>query len=249
MTNTVNRKIVVIQFSGNAGKTTVARNLLLPRLPHGTQLVSIESINADDGDGGGEQFRGKDFTRVMQDVDNSESIVVDVGASNVESFLLEMKRNEGSVDAFDYFVIPTVPKKKQIKDTLNTIEALHDLGIPKGKVRIVFNQVASDLDDSYEDEVKRSFSPIFAAANDPDAGEWFTCNPLAFVPESELFSRLNGESIESVLSTTSMGDLKSMLSNTSDKDERFKITYRIGTVRVAQGMNRALNNCFDALMA
>ena len=40
-------KIAVINFSGNVGKTTIARHLLAPRLP-GAAVVSIESLNADD---------------------------------------------------------------------------------------------------------------------------------------------------------------------------------------------------------
>lgn len=41
-------KLAVINFSGNVGKTTVARHLLAPRIP-GCQVVAVESINADDG--------------------------------------------------------------------------------------------------------------------------------------------------------------------------------------------------------
>ena len=37
-------KIAVINFSGNVGKTTVARHLLLPRI-QGAELISVESVN------------------------------------------------------------------------------------------------------------------------------------------------------------------------------------------------------------
>ena len=43
-------KIAVINFSGNVGKSTVARHLLLPRIP-GAELIAIESLNADEGQG------------------------------------------------------------------------------------------------------------------------------------------------------------------------------------------------------
>ena len=36
----------VINFSGNVGKSTVARHLLCPRIP-GAKLLTIESINSD----------------------------------------------------------------------------------------------------------------------------------------------------------------------------------------------------------
>lgn len=35
-------KVAVINFSGNVGKTTIARHLLAPRIP-GAEVVSIES--------------------------------------------------------------------------------------------------------------------------------------------------------------------------------------------------------------
>ena len=38
-------KLAVINFSGNVGKSTVARHLLAPRIP-GCQFVAVESINA-----------------------------------------------------------------------------------------------------------------------------------------------------------------------------------------------------------
>ncbi len=41
-------KVAVINFSGNVGKTTIARHLLAPRIT-GAEVISIESINADDG--------------------------------------------------------------------------------------------------------------------------------------------------------------------------------------------------------
>lgn len=40
-------KIAVLNFSGNVGKSTIARHLLLPRIP-GAELIAIESINAAD---------------------------------------------------------------------------------------------------------------------------------------------------------------------------------------------------------
>ena len=45
-------KIAVINFSGNVGKTTVARHLLAPRIP-GAEVIAVESLNADDTRGTG----------------------------------------------------------------------------------------------------------------------------------------------------------------------------------------------------
>jgi hypothetical protein len=45
-----NRK--ALNFSANVRKTTIARHLLAPRIA-GAEVISIESINADDGGEGG----------------------------------------------------------------------------------------------------------------------------------------------------------------------------------------------------
>ena len=39
-------KVAVINFSGNVGKTTIARHLLAPRIPD-ADFIAVESINAD----------------------------------------------------------------------------------------------------------------------------------------------------------------------------------------------------------
>ena len=51
-------KLAVINFSGNVGKTTIARHLLLPRVD-GAALIAVASINAEDGLG--QALRGRQF--------------------------------------------------------------------------------------------------------------------------------------------------------------------------------------------
>ena len=54
-------RLAVINFSGNVGKTTVARHLLVPRIP-GCQVVAVESINADDDQA--VTIRGRQFAQL-----------------------------------------------------------------------------------------------------------------------------------------------------------------------------------------
>lgn len=56
-------KIAVINFSGNVGKSTVARHLLFPRLRN-AQLIAIESINSDGSQD--EAIRGKQFGQLQE---------------------------------------------------------------------------------------------------------------------------------------------------------------------------------------
>ena len=86
-------KLAVINFSGNVGKTTVARHLLAPRIPR-CEVVSVESINADEGQP--VTIRGRQFAQLQEFLQSVDDVVVDVGASNVEDLLKLMRRYQGS---------------------------------------------------------------------------------------------------------------------------------------------------------
>ena len=136
-------KVAVINFSGNVGKTTIARHLLAPRID-GAELIAVESINADEGQG--HALRGKQFGELQEYLQTVDNVVVDIGASNVEDLLALMRKYRGSHEDFDYFVIPTVPALKQQQDTIATLTELARLGIPASKLRVVFNQVEDGAD-------------------------------------------------------------------------------------------------------
>jgi hypothetical protein len=103
-------KIAVINFSGNVGKSTVARYLLLPRIP-GAELIAIESLNADEGQV--QALRGRQFGELQEYQQTVSCVVIDIGASNVEDLMGQMQRYRGSHEDFDAFVVPTVPALKQ----------------------------------------------------------------------------------------------------------------------------------------
>jgi hypothetical protein len=102
-------KLAVINFSGNVGKSTVARHLLAPRIP-GCEVVAVESINADDGQP--ITIRGRQFAYLQEYLRTVADLVVDVGASNVEDLLALMRRYSGSHGDFDGFIVPIVPARK-----------------------------------------------------------------------------------------------------------------------------------------
>ena len=131
-------KVAVINFSGNVGKTTIARHLLAPRMP-GAEVISIESINADDGQAA--PLRGSQFGELQEYLQTVDNVVVDIGASNVEDLLSLMRKYRGSHEDFDYFIVPTVPALKQQQDTIATLAELARIGIPAAKIRLVFNLV------------------------------------------------------------------------------------------------------------
>ena len=134
-------KLAVINFSGNVGKSTVARHLLAPRIP-GCQFVAVESINADDGEP--MTIRGRQFAQLQEYLQTVSDLVVDVGASNVEDLLALMRRYSGSHADFDGFIVPTVPARKQQQDTAATLAELARIGVPATRIRLVFNQLEDD---------------------------------------------------------------------------------------------------------
>lgn len=62
------------------GKTTVARHLLLPRIA-GAELIAVESLNAEEGQG--QALRGRQFGELQEYLQTIDNAVVDIGASNV----------------------------------------------------------------------------------------------------------------------------------------------------------------------
>lgn len=140
-------KICVLNLSGNVGKSTLAVHLLAAFAP-GARIVSVESINATDVDRmpslDVESLSASRFKDIFREVMAHDEVIVDVGASNVAAFMVEMTRFRSAVGEFDQVLVPTVPADKQQRDTIATIEWLHGLGIEGRRVRVVFNQYATE---------------------------------------------------------------------------------------------------------
>lgn len=171
-------KIAVLNFSGNVGKTTVARQLLMPRVDD-PYYIPVESINSDEG--GGETVRGREWGRLQEELMLVDSAIVDVGASNVEDFIRLMDQYRGSHEEFDLFVIPAVPDGKQTRDTLATIDALVAMGVEPGRIRVVFNRLEAG------DTVEDKFEPILYHAEKTKA---FVANPSAVIHYSDIYQRM-----------------------------------------------------------
>ena len=146
-------KICVLNLSGNVGKSTLAVHLLAALTP-GARIVSVESINAsaaNEVEGlDVEELSASRFKEIFREIMMGEEIIVDVGASNVAAFMSEMKRFKSAVGEFDLVLVPTVPADKQQRDTIATIDWLHALGLEGRKVRVIFNQYATDASDPVE---------------------------------------------------------------------------------------------------
>ena len=73
-------KIAVVNFSGNVGKSTLARHLLAPMMGD-CAVVSVESINADAASD--TLITGSEFGQLTEDMLAREKVIVYVGSSNI----------------------------------------------------------------------------------------------------------------------------------------------------------------------
>ena len=232
-------KIAVLNFSGNVGKTTVAGQLLKPRMPD-ARIFSIESINmgADSNGLEVEKMRGKKFGELVDELMTLDSAIVDVGASNVEDFLKLMQQYEGSHEEFDFFLVPVVKEKKVQTDTINTINSLKKLGINKKRILLIFNKI--DVDDN----VKEEFRALFGLA---DLDKSFVAKADAAIHANEVFERL--KTVEKSLNdvTADETDWREQLRSAKDEDEKTICIQMIALKRLAATANKNLDHVYKTL--
>ena len=232
-------KVAVVNFSGNVGKTTIAAHLLKPRMGN-ARVFSVESLNVDAAHDGleVERMKGKQFGKLQEELMVVNNAIVDVGASNVEDFLKLMLQFEGSHEEFDYFVVPTVSERKQQADTVNTIRALAKAGIPKSKIRLVFNKVL--VDESVDDE----FEALFGLAK---LEKTFVINKAAAIQANEVFARIRsvGKTLGEIREDAT--DYRAKLRNSTDQGEREACVRMISLQRLAVTANRNLDAVFSSL--
>ena len=157
-------KICVLNLSGNVGKSELSVHMLGGFRP-GARILSVETVNysnmkcidgLDVAELDASQFR--DIYRQMLLHDD---LIIDVGSSNVVTFLSELARYKAAIGEFDLIVVPTVPAEKQQRDTIATLDLLSRLGFDGGKVRVVFNQRVGNntLDNVYNHVIGYSMHP------------------------------------------------------------------------------------------
>jgi len=228
-------KVAVINFSGNVGKTTVARHLLAPRIA-GAEVIAVESINADDGQT--QALRGRQFGELQEYLQTVDNVVVDIGASNVEDLLALMRKYRGSHEDFDYFVIPTVPALKQQQDTIATLAELARLGIPASKLKVVFNQVEDGTD------ISELFDTLLAFIEQNPLTQ---ANTLCSLGANEIYGRVKGTGTSLAELANDETDYKALIAQASDTADKLALAQKLATRRLASGVVPELDECFAAL--
>ena len=228
-------KLAVINFSGNVGKTTVARHLLAPRIP-GSQVVAVESINADDGQS--VTIRGRQFAQLQEFLQSVDNVVIDIGASNVEELLKLMRRYRDSQEDFDGFVVPTVPARKQQQDTAATLAELARIGVPPERLRLVFNQVDDDS------PIDRTFETLLAYCSSSGVVQ---PRLAAFISFNEVYALVRGAGQSLAELAADRTDYKAEIAKAGTQPDKLALAHRLATQRLARGVIPELDACFAAL--
>ena len=234
------RRVVVLNFSGNVGKTTICTQVLAPRMPT-SKVYAVETINAaaSDDTKDAELMKGKEFGLLSEQMLLTDSAIIDVGASNVEQFMQLMHKFEGSHDDFDLFIIPATPEKKQQADTANTIKALSAMGVPAGKIFVIFNRV--EFDDGAS--IQSLFPAIFALHSQGI----FTLDPAATIYANEVFDRLRPLKRTVQDLATDPTNYREELRKTVDADARADLVGLVSAQRLAKSAQKNLDAVFNAI--
>jgi hypothetical protein len=230
-------KIAVINFSGNVGKSTIARHLLSSRLDD-PQMIAVESINAGSNEEDITTVRGKEFRRISDNLMLVDSAIVDVGASNVEDYIRYMSQFAGSHEDYDFFLVPTVVDRKQQIDTVATIKALAAIGVPADKIKLVFNKVETDTD------VENDFEVLIRFLNDSKIG---TLNLDAVIYASDFYGMIRkGDKTAADVAADST-DYRELIRQAPTDEEKGALIPKLQLKRLSLSVNQNLDKVFAAL--
>lgn len=231
-------KIAVINFSGNVGKTTIAKHLLLPRIP-GAEYIAIESVNAGDGDA--PALRGKQFAKLMEYLHTIEHAVVDIGASSAEDLMELMRSYEGSAKGFDCFIVPTVPALKQQQDTIATLIDLAHQGVPPSRLKVLFNMVEPS------NAIAESFYLVLGYLEEQPIA---TADTACQLRVNEIYARIRGRKgsqADIPALARDQTDYVLLIQKAEDTASKIALAQQLATSQLARSVVRQLDACFTAL--
>lgn len=232
-------KVALVSYVGNVGKTVLGAHMLAPRMGD-APIFAIETIN-ETASGLGltvEKFKGDAFRQIFKRLINEEHAIIDVGASNIEDFMSQIVKFEEAHDEIDFFVVPVLPGTREQKEAVKTVEALAAIGVPREKIRPLFNRFDSD--------VKSEYTGFLVHAQ-----KLATVNYDAVVENTELFDMLANykTTIGAVLADET--DYRAQLRQTpkDQTKEISRLSDRHMMKAMAKPMNRKLDQVFEALFS
>lgn len=227
-------KIAVLNYTGTVGKTTIAAHMLSPRMPD-AEVFAIESIN-ETVNGLGvevETLKGEKFKDLFKRLLTLTDAIIDVGASNVEAFLNGMIKAEDSHLEIDLFLVPVTSGSKEQAETIKFINTLSSLGIPKEKIKLVFNRV--------EEDAEQEFARLITYSKKEHK---CTALPDAAIFENELFDMAAVKKVTISAILADANDYKSMLTQMGKEGDK-KLASHYSDMHFMKALAKSVNRNLD----
>jgi len=153
-------KIMIINSSGNVGKSFISRELAYLRCNERKgKILEIETYNNSSmkffkNDDVIIQAGGTDIEKIVQIIFQEDDLVIDVGASNAINLMSELIKTDPNLilEEIDLFIVPATSDDKIKNDTLKIINGLLSFEINPEKIKVLFNK--ADSFDDFEDIAK-----------------------------------------------------------------------------------------------
>jgi len=232
-------KIAVVNNSGNVGKSMICENLLKTRIPN-SNTIKIETINSDGTTD--ETVAAKNVKKVFDLIDTHDIAIIDVGASNIETFMHNIKKVDGAHEDIDFFFVPTTPKPKIQIDTVNTIDNLLALGVEPERIKIIFNFYDSEIlvSDLYSIIFEHEIADIMDLKN---------INNIFTINDSPVFDMIGELDYSFIDIANDKRDFKALIRMTENKEERSQYSHLRSAQRLARGFVKELDLTFSKLTA
>lgn len=236
--------VAVVSLTGKAGKSTVVNNMLVPLMPS-AKLIKMETINLSGLSGASEevQLKGREIGKLQDALQDCWSAIVDVGASNVESFLLALNQQSDAHLDFDFFIVPieaNSAKRNEMGEAIKTINTLADMGIEPARIKVVFNKLAADSSVEEECSAILKFHKMEGK---------FTLNTAAAIHDTPAFKALDvaGKSFKEMVGDKT--DYRQMMRDTptSETDKRVELSELMRAQGYVKTLNVEFNRVFKEL--
>lgn len=231
-------KVAIISFNGSAGKTITGVHLFKPRMPM-AKFFAIESTNQSASDLGladVETLRGRDVGDLIELLLLEDDAIIDIGASNIETFFEGISRFHGAIDDIDKFVIPVTAEAKSWQEGLKTVEALAAIGIPADKIYLLPNRITSDP----QSEIPGAYAYVKKTKK-------ATISADAFLYESDVYGYLSHHKLAFDELIDESADYKALARAETDPEKRKEYANKYRWTSEAIPVRKNLDACFDSL--
>ena len=227
-------KAAVLNNSGNVGKSTICQTLLKPRLD-GAEIIKVETINSDGTNDS--KLSAKEFDEILKRIDDVDCTLIDIGASNIEQFMVQMLEFQGSHELIDLFIVPVTPQEKQQRDSIATINNLLDSGVDEDRIKVIFNMAEKDV------PIEKQFA-IFMANKECKN---IASDNISVVYQNNIFTILSKFKLKYEEVYNDNRDFRTLIRAAESKEERQELSNLRTVKMLMNGFNSDLDVAFQNL--